>query len=103
MVICIAYFLSKQFTLPITRLRMGAKLISGGDLAHRIDVTTFDEIGELAYDFNLMTEQLQELYQNLEDKVSQRTEMLQKVMEDLKHKDELLEESNQATLDFLKN
>ncbi|MCB1195624.1 HAMP domain-containing protein [bacterium] len=103
MVIFIAYFLSKQFTLPITRLRTGAKLISGGDLTHRIDVTAFDEIGELAYDFNLMTEQLQGLYQNLEDKVSQRTEMLQKAMEDLKHKDELLEESNQATLDFLKN
>jgi len=96
-------FLSSQFIKPIKKLRYGATIIQKGDLSHRIDVKSRDEIGELADDFNNMTEQLQELYQNLENKVKERTEKLQVAMEALEEKDRQLVDANQVKLDFLTN
>ncbi len=96
-------FMSSQFIKPIKKLRHGAEIIQNGDLSHRIDVKSTDEIGELADEFNNMTEQLQELYQNLENKVKERTEKLQVAMEALEEKDRQLIDANQIKLDFLTN
>ncbi|RJP59185.1 MAG: HAMP domain-containing protein [Candidatus Auribacter fodinae] len=100
---CFAMMLSRQFTRPIKNLRNGASIISNGDLSHRIEVVSNDEIGDLTRDFNSMTAQLEELYQNLEQKVKERTERLQKALEDLRTKDKLLDESDRLKLDFLTN
>ncbi|MCD6460862.1 HAMP domain-containing protein [bacterium] len=103
MTVIVALILSSQFTKPIKLLKKGVEIIKDGNLAHRIPLKSNDEIGELAFDFNLMAEELEGLYQNLENKVKQRTEMLQKAMDDLKRKDEQLEKANQLKLDFLTN
>lgn len=96
-------FMSSQFIKPIKKLSHGAEIIQKGDLSHRIDIKSRDEIGELADDFNNMTEQLQELYQHLENKVKERTEKLQVTMETLEEKDRQLIDANQIKLDFLTN
>lgn len=98
-----AILLATQFTKPIKLLRNGATLIRDGNLSHRIDLQSSDEIGELAYDFNLMASELEGLYKNLENKVKERTELLQKAMEDLKEKDQLIQEADRLKLDFLTN
>lgn len=54
-----ALVLARRITSPLEQLRHGAMAVAGGDLAHRIDVSSADEIGELAGTFNQMTSDLQ--------------------------------------------
>ncbi len=54
-----APILARRITSPLEKLREGTLAVAGGDLAHRIDVHSKDEIGELATTFNRMTSDLQ--------------------------------------------
>ncbi len=55
-----AVLLSKTLTRPISLLFMGAKEIGSGNLDYRINVSSGDEIGDLARGFNSMSEALKE-------------------------------------------
>ncbi|MCK9354364.1 MAG: EAL domain-containing protein [Gallionella sp.] len=63
--------------------------IAQGDLSKRVDESGRDEIGMLASAFNCMTENLQGLYQSLEDRIDERTRELNVTNE------QLLEEINE--------
>jgi CheY-like chemotaxis protein len=52
------YFTLKTFN-PLRRLESGARLIGSGDLAHRIPVTSSDELGIVTQSFNGMAENLE--------------------------------------------
>lgn len=54
----LSYVLSDIFR-PIHQLTNLVKLISEGDLEHKIDIKTNDEIGQLAEEFNKLTKRLQ--------------------------------------------
>jgi signal transduction histidine kinase len=69
-------FLARRMVQPIQALQTGATRIGGGDLGHRIEVHTGDEVEALAGEFNRMTAQLQESYAGLERKVEERTREL---------------------------
>ena len=45
---------------PIKRLSYGAIVIGKGDFSHRIEVSSSDELGQLAEEFNTMTEMIKE-------------------------------------------
>jgi GAF domain-containing protein len=66
---------------PIQALQRGAARIGTGDLGHRLQVRTGDELEALADQFNSMTAQLQESYANLEQKVEARTRELSESLE----------------------
>jgi PAS domain S-box-containing protein len=66
----------RAFTAPLQRVAEAMAGVGSGDLSARAAVSTRDEVGYLAAQFNRMTEQLQELYAGLEQKVEQRTEGL---------------------------
>jgi signal transduction histidine kinase len=66
-------WVSQKITRPIQALRQDVATIGGGNLDHRTDVITGDEIEELATEFNKMTIALQNSYATLEQKVAQRT------------------------------
>ena len=56
-----AYFLGRRIIGPIAALGKGAKIIGAGNLDHRINIGTKDELEELAGYFNEMAKSLKEI------------------------------------------
>ena len=75
--IFVAFFISRSITNPVTGVRDAAVEIAQGYLAKRIEVTSRDEIGQLAHAFNEMAGKLEESYRGLEEKVRERTKELE--------------------------
>src|SRR5262249_50375412 len=73
--------LARRMARPIQTLQEGAARIGAGDLSHRLEVKTGDEIESLAEQFNTMTAQLRESYATLEHKVEERTRELTEALE----------------------
>jgi len=73
--------LARRMTIPIHRLQSGAERLGAGELDHRIDIRTGDEIEALASRFNRMAGQLQESYETLESRVEERTRDLAEALE----------------------
>jgi two-component system nitrogen regulation sensor histidine kinase NtrY len=55
----VGLYLARRVTVPIQALAEGTRLISGGDLSHRVEVEADDELGVLVESFNRMTAELQ--------------------------------------------
>lgn len=56
----------RRQTAPLAALQAGTRRIADGDFAHRVPVTTRDELGDLAHAFNAMTHQLDRQFHTLE-------------------------------------
>jgi signal transduction histidine kinase len=81
MAVMASYVIGRRVVRPIEILRRGAARIGSGDLDHRLEIKTGDELQALAEEFNNMTTQLQESYANLEQKVEDRTRELSESLE----------------------
>ncbi len=69
-------WMSNKITEPIRKLHQGVEVIRQGNLDHRVDIKTGDEIEKLAREFNEMAGELKNSYATLEQKVEQRTRQL---------------------------
>jgi GAF domain-containing protein/HAMP domain-containing protein len=67
------FIVSQILTSPVTTLTKAAEKIAAGDLKARAVVTVHDEIGILANVFNRMTDQLNQTFSGLEQRVAERT------------------------------
>ncbi len=67
-----------NFVVPLRGLVQAAKRVEQGDLAHRINYVSDNELGLLSQTFNSMTASLEAQYRNLEKQVSERTDKLRK-------------------------
>ncbi|MCI0711493.1 MAG: ATP-binding protein [Chloroflexi bacterium] len=76
-ILAVAFILSGQISSPITQLTHTANRIASGQLDQRVVVDATDEVGVLANAFNSMADQLKELINNLEERVSARTRDLE--------------------------
>ena len=56
---------SRQFTAPLTALGQDVQAISSGDLDHRAEIRSNDEIGDLAVSFNNMAASLKQHIEHL--------------------------------------
>jgi class 3 adenylate cyclase/HAMP domain-containing protein len=65
--------LASYIMRPMRSLFRGVQIISSGDLNHKIEIQTNDEVGLLSQNFNDMTQSLKEFYVELEQKVEERT------------------------------
>ena len=74
-------FVARRMVAPIRRLQEGAARVGKGELDHRIDIKTGDELEALADEFNHTTAQLQDSQSNLEQKVEARTAELTETLE----------------------
>ena len=72
---------AQRMVVPIRALATGAARIGGGDLDHRIDIRSGDEVQSLADSFNEMGGRLKEYYAGLEQKVADRTRELSEALE----------------------
>jgi signal transduction histidine kinase len=79
--VLVSLVLARRMVRPIKALTEGAGRIGAGDLGHRLEVKTGDEIEALAEQFNQMTSQLRESYADLEHKVEVRTSELSESLE----------------------
>src|SRR5262249_33716316 len=68
--------LARRMVAPIRLLQQGAARIGAGELGHRLDVRTGDELESLGAEFNRTAAQLEESYATLEQKVETRTREL---------------------------
>ena len=79
--------IGRRVVHPLGVLRSGAARIGAGELEHRIDIRTGDELEWLADEFNHMAGQLQAGRDGLEEKVRERTQELEIAS---KHKSQFL-------------
>ncbi len=73
--------LARRMVRPIQALQVGAARIGGGELGHRLEIQSGDELETLAGEFNRMTAHLQESYATLEQRVEDRTRALSESLE----------------------
>src|SRR5262245_1255062 len=76
--------LARRMVEPIRELQEGAMRIGAGELGHRIDIRTGDELEALGQAFNRTAGQLEESYASLERKVEERTRELAEANAELK-------------------
>jgi nitrate/nitrite-specific signal transduction histidine kinase len=76
-VFCVVTLQFRLILLPvihsIDQLQKGAQKLGQGEFDYRLDITTNDEIEQLAHNFNQMANHLAQSYQTLEAKVMERT------------------------------
>jgi PAS domain S-box-containing protein len=82
-VIVVCHFIWNTISNPIIKLKDAADKIGKGELETKIQLSTNDEIGDLAQAFNGMTCKLKEARTILEEKVRQRTEGLSAINTEL--------------------
>ena len=80
----IAFFTSRSISKPVNKFRDTAIEIAEGNLDTKVEITSNDEIGQLAGAFNEMTRKLKESYAGLEKQVRERTKELVNANEELK-------------------
>lgn len=95
LVLLIYYAMSKLVTKPLSKLKQAMEHVKTGDL--RVDLKDIDaqgEIRDLSEHFEVMTEELQNLYNDLEKKVEVRTKDLARAKDILESQRVELEEAN---------
>lgn len=86
-VILVAWRAQRLIAVPVVRLnRLARQVGETRDYRLRATVHSNDEIGELAQQFNLMLENIQSRDVMLEKQVRQRTEELEKLAEEFRHR-----------------
>jgi len=92
----ISFITVKRITSPINELYQLTERVSKGDLSARAKISSDDEIGELIKSFNQMVDSLQiategyvNLTKTLEQKVQEKTNELEKAMEQLVQSEKL--------------
>ena len=77
----VSAILARRLARPIQALQESAAKIGAGELDHRIEIKTGDELETLADEFNQMTGRLRESYATLEQRVEDRTRELSESLE----------------------
>ncbi|KWR89607.1 type IV pili methyl-accepting chemotaxis transducer N-terminal domain-containing protein [Cupriavidus sp. IDO] len=95
--VAVIYLLYLWIILPVLRLQDGLRRMAAREFSLRLPVETRDEFGTLNEGFNRMAGELQDVYQDLEARVAQKTAELARQNRDLEALYEMAAFLNQAT------
>ena len=91
-----ALFIYRVVRVPVRRLTDGLRRVSSGHLGTRIELSSGDELGELARSFNFMSEALavaerenQDWADQLEHKVEEKTAELKRIQGQIAHMEKM--------------
>ena len=101
--IATSVLLARNLVRPIQSIQVAAGKIGSGALDQRIKVSSRDELGALAEEFNRMAGQLQASYSGLEHQVDDRTRELTSALSRLDEQARELEAVSQHKSQFLAN
>ncbi len=75
-VLALLYYFREWIYTPIKALQGGVQRVHSGDFDHPIQLTSRDELEELANEFNAMTARLSSIYKDLARQVNERSRQL---------------------------
>ncbi len=101
--IATSVLLARNLVRPIESIQTAAARIGSGALDQRIEVSTRDELGALAEEFNRMAARLEESYAGLEQQVQERTRELTSALSRLDEQARELEAASHHKSEFLAN
>lgn len=98
-----SYFMARALARPIKQLVDGTNSLAAGDLTHRVNVTSKDEIGQLAASFNTMAEKLKKSRHQLLTAKAYTDNIIRSMSNSLLviNKDQTIRAANEATYDLL--
>lgn len=80
----IGIIIARRIAKPVTELEQAARRIAHGGDPERVDISSKDEVGQLAHAFNSMVVENQQIRKHLEEIVHERTIRLEDVNEELR-------------------
>jgi signal transduction histidine kinase len=80
----LSWFLSRIHVNRIRRLREATSLVSAGDYTVKVPSSTFDEIGELANDFNHMVDKINQSMEEIESLENRRRQFMADVSHEMR-------------------
>jgi signal transduction histidine kinase len=95
--------LARNLVRPIESIQVAAAKIGSGGLDQRIEISSRDELGALAEEFNRMAARLQESHAGLERQVQERTRELASALSRLDEQTRDLEAASHHKSEFLAN
>ena len=101
--IATSVLLARNLVRPIESIQVAAARIGSGALDQRIEVSSDDELGALAEEFNTMAARLEASYTGLEHEVDERTRELTNTLAKLDEKSRELQAASRNKSEFLAN
>ncbi|MEO6208471.1 MAG: ATP-binding protein [Candidatus Limnocylindrales bacterium] len=101
--IATSVLLARNLVRPIESIQLAAAKIGSGALDQRINVSSRDELGALAEEFNRMAARLEESYAGLEQQVQERTRELASALARLDEQTRELKAASHHKSQFLAN
>jgi PAS domain S-box-containing protein len=90
------YLLINNFIRPLQKFKVLSESIGKGDFSKKININTRDEFSDLSSAFNKMTDNLSDLYRDMDKKVQEKTA-------GIKSKTKEVEDQNNTILNILKD
>jgi len=94
--VIIGLYLSRNITLPISQIEEDIRIYSGGNLNHRSQVKSKDEIGKISNAFNQLTASIKESRSEVDKKVVEQTKEIVEKSHDM-------EDQQKAVLNILED
>lgn len=98
-----AWVLSRGITKPINQLTAGAKRLAQGDASSPVNVSSSDELGELAGTFNFMAHELELRKTSLLTTLDELRHSRMEILEERNFKESILESISSAIVTFSRN